>query len=401
MTPLDIPCANSTVPMNDSSAEITTMPQDEAVLLLSRTGQIRWANEAASAMLGYTIEELCQMAFPVTNQSVDAPLGPVATAMQDILAGRSQEIVGDARFPDKAQGRIAARWRLAKLPFAGSEMQVLLTLSERARSGANGIITSEYQKALKRAEDTASERDDTWSQLRDLAARSQNIREEERSRIAREIHDELGQALTLFKLDLSWLTGRLAKLVDDEQRGPLDEKIAGMAEMIDSTLTTVRRISSALRPPLLDELGLKAAIEFHMEEFSKRAGLRYDLEIGAVDSLDASLSTGVFRILQEILTNVARHAKASRVKVILGEREDELVLKVEDNGRGISQKDVRESGHLGIMGMQERAWAMGGGLEIHRRSQAGTRITLKVPILAPRRAEPLRAPVPSEDVLDF
>ncbi|MEO8350609.1 MAG: ATP-binding protein [Chthoniobacteraceae bacterium] len=387
--------------MNDPSVENHTMPQDEAVLLLSRTGQIRWANEAASAMLGYTPEELCQMALPVSNLSAEAALGPVANAMQAILAGERREIVGDARFPDKSQGRIAARWRLARLPSTGSEALVLLTISERTRSGADGVIISDYQKALERAEDTVGERDDTWEQLRDLAARSQNIREEERTRIAREIHDELGQALTLFKLDLSWLTGRIVKVVDDAQRVPLEEKIAGMAEMIDSTLTTVRRISSALRPPLLDELGLKAAIEFHMEEFSKRAALRYDLEIGAVDSLDASLSTGVFRILQEILTNVARHAKASRVKVILSERDDQLVLKVEDNGRGISQKDVRESGHLGIMGMQERAWAMGGGLEIHRRSQGGTRITLKVPILAPKRIEPLRAPVPAEDVLDF
>ena len=153
-----------------------------------------------------------------------------------------------------------------------------------------------------------------------------------------------------------------------------------MERLIHSTLQTVRQILSALRPPLLDELGLKDAIEFQMQQFSKRVGIRYDLDVEPVSALPASTATAVFRIFQEILTNVARHAKASRVRVYLRELSSSLVLKVEDDGCGISEKDLGRSDSFGVLGMQERAWAMGGVLEIHRTSGSGTRVTLKVPI---------------------
>ena len=135
--------------------------------------------------------------------------------------------------------------------------------------------------------------------------------------VAREIHDELDQALTLLRIDLNWLCQQLAKTVSDEARKPLEEKIGTMEQMIHWTLETVRRILAALRPPLLDEVGLKAAIEFHLEDFSKRTAIRYDFDATSVSMLPPSFATAIFRIFQEVLTNVARHSGASRVKVWL------------------------------------------------------------------------------------
>ena len=233
---------------------------------------------------------------------------------------------------------------------------------------------------ITEAKEIEEDRENSQFKLRQLAAQSQNVREEERMIIAREIHDELGQSLTLSKIDLAWLAGRLARTVAEDIRKPLETKISEMERMLDSTLETVRRILSALRPPLLDDLGLKAAIEFHMEDFTKRVGMRSELNIASLEHLPVGHSTAIFRILQEILTNVARHAKASRIRVHLYEAKSHLVLTVEDNGRGISERDVRESKHFGILGMQERAWSIGGELEIYRQSQGGTRVTLKLPI---------------------
>ncbi len=226
------------------------------------------------------------------------------------------------------------------------------------------------------------ERERSRGQLRELAARTQQVREEERMSIAREIHDELGQGLTLLKIDLSWLSGHLGKTVADDVRKPLEERIGKMEQMIHWTLLTVRRILSALRPPLLDELGLKDAIEFHMEEFSQRVGIRYELDVAAVGgTLPANSATATFRIFQEALTNVARHANASRIKVYLHEANSQLVMKVQDNGCGISQEKLLHTGSFGLLGMQERAWAIGGELELHASSRSGTTVTLKVPLV--------------------
>jgi PAS domain S-box-containing protein len=233
---------------------------------------------------------------------------------------------------------------------------------------------------ITEVKDAEMERERSRGQLRALAARNQDVREEERASIAREIHDELGQALTLLKIDLAWLTGRLGTITPEEMREPLQEKITGMERMIHATLQTVRRILTSLRPPLLAELGLKDAIEFQTQEFSNRVGIRYELDVAPVRVFPPNSATGVFRIFQEILTNVARHAKASRIKVALHETDGNLVLMVEDNGCGISQESLRDTKRFGILGMQERAWALGGEVEMHRTSRAGTRVTLRVPL---------------------
>jgi signal transduction histidine kinase len=139
----------------------------------------------------------------------------------------------------------------------------------------------------------------------------------------------------------------------------LEEKITELDRMLDATLDTVRRILSALRPPLLDDLGLKAAMEFHVAEFSKRVGIRYDFQVAPLVQLPLGHATAIFRIFQEILTNIARHAKASRISIQAAEADSQFVLTVEDNGKGISPEDVRELKHFGILGCRSARGLLG------------------------------------------
>lgn len=227
------------------------------------------------------------------------------------------------------------------------------------------------EAALKRSEE----------QFRELATRTMRVREEERMNVAREIHDELGQALTLLRIDLTWLSGRLIGAVTEDARKPLEEKIGSMEQMIHWTLQTVRRIVSTLRPPLLDESGLKDAIEFHLQDFAKRAAVRFEFEATLLSTIPAESATAVFRIFQELLTNIARHANASRIKVQLSESDSHLRLRVHDNGRGISRRDLNDFKSFGLLGMMERASAIGGELEVIGSPRSGTTVTLTIPIV--------------------
>lgn len=226
------------------------------------------------------------------------------------------------------------------------------------------------------------ERERSRAQLRELAAQAHLVREEERISVAREIHDELGQALTLLKMELAWLTGRLSNLGNEELVKPLAEKIGSMEQLIHWTLQSVRRILSSLRPPLLDEAGIKEAIQFHLENFAKRAAIRHQYNANSITPLPVNTATAIFRIFQEILTNVARHANATRLTVKLHETGGFVILSVQDNGCGITQQKLSHSRGFGLLGMQERAWAIGGELEIQGSPRSGTRVVLKVPASA-------------------
>jgi PAS domain S-box-containing protein len=212
-------------------------------------------------------------------------------------------------------------------------------------------------------------------QLRDLADYLQAAREEERTHIAREIHDEFGQALSALNMDLSWLSKRLPA----DQRH-LAEKASAMSDLIDSTIQTVRRVATELRPGLLDDLGLAAAMEWQAEEFTERTGIDCDLYLSNEEIvLERDLATAIFRIFQETLTNVARHAEATEVHVELEDRPDELVLIVRDNGKGITESQVSHPRSLGLMGMRERARSWGGEVVFQGVAGQGTTVTVRVP----------------------
>jgi signal transduction histidine kinase len=219
--------------------------------------------------------------------------------------------------------------------------------------------------------------------LRALAAHLRSVREEEQTRIAREIHDELGQALTGLKMDLAWLTQHLPASAK-----PLRGKTQEMSGLIDGTIHSVRRIASGLRPEVLDEGGLSTAIEWQVKEFQKRTGIRCRITLPEQEpSLSQEQATAVFRILQEVLTNVARHAQATRVDVVMVADPGKLQLEVQDNGRGIAESERRSNKSLGLLGMRERALLINGEIDIAGLKGAGTRVMLSVPLASsPPRA---------------
>jgi PAS domain S-box-containing protein len=214
-------------------------------------------------------------------------------------------------------------------------------------------------------------------QLRALAARLQTVREEESIHIAREIHDELGGALTGLKMDLSWIGKRLS----GQSREAVGPKLRSALELVDETVSKVRNISTELRPSVLDDLGLSAAIEWQAREFQKRTEIRCKLVSLQEDvTLSPEKSTAVFRIFQEILTNVTRHARASLVEVCMEERGGDLILKVSDNGKGFKGGNVGETKSLGLLGMRERAMIFGGRVDVVGAEGRGTTVTVCIPL---------------------
>lgn len=214
-------------------------------------------------------------------------------------------------------------------------------------------------------------------QLRQLSSHLQTVREEERTGIAREIHDELGQQLTGLKMDVTWL----GKKINSESEF-VKEKIDSIVSLIDDIIKTVRKISSDLRPGVLDDLGLVAALEWQSSEFQKRSGIKLAFHSKVEDIHPGKdVTTGVFRIYQEALTNIMRHASATQVTSSLEHTGNMLVLSVSDNGKGFDPATTAGRKTLGLIGMKERAFMMGGELEITSVDGKGTSLTLKVPIL--------------------
>ena len=214
-----------------------------------------------------------------------------------------------------------------------------------------------------------------YQDIRSLASHLVQVREEERTHIAREIHDELGQQLTVMKMDVSWLHEKLGKT--DKA---VSQRTEELKDMLDATVITVRRIASELRPSMLDDMGLGTAIEWHLSEFEKRSGVKTEFDkMQAELSLPDAIKTGLFRIVQESLTNVARYAKAKKVTVSLQQKEGQLLLTIKDNGVGFDKKIIAAKKTLGILGMKERTVMMGGAYEIKSAPGKGTTVLVSVP----------------------
>jgi len=211
-------------------------------------------------------------------------------------------------------------------------------------------------------------------QLRSLAARIEEVREQERSEVARELHDELGQSLTALKMDLRWLEKRL-----DPGRVELTEKVRGLVGLADQTIEMVHRLASRLRPGLLDDLGLSAAIEWLGADCGRRSGLRCDVHVDVPERrIGPKSTTAIFRIVQEALTNIARHASASRVTVRICETDGHLEVLVADDGIGVSDAQVADTRSFGLLGMRERAHALGGQVTVRGDPGKGTSVLLTI-----------------------
>jgi PAS domain S-box-containing protein len=268
----------------------------------------------------------------------------------------------------------------------GAPLSVHLSLNPLRldRTRAVCLIASDLSE-MKRAE---QELRASSEQLRNLTAHLLSVREEERTRISREVHDELGQSLTAVKMDLAWLAGRLP-----QRNGQMLKRIHSTGQLADSIIQSIRRISTELRPAVLD-LGLAAAVEWQVQEFQARSGIQCKVRLLTREVVASNASTAMFRIFQETLTNVARHAKATRVEVVLQKQRDRLVLLIRDNGRGFDQADPSLSKSLGLLGMRERAAILGGQLNISSAPGKGTTVTAWIPLPSPEKSGTIPAATP-------
>lgn len=229
---------------------------------------------------------------------------------------------------------------------------------------------------ITEAKKAARELELSREQLRNLHKHSQDVRERERTRVAREIHDELGQLLTALKIDLSFLARKLPRNLPS-----LSTKVGSMTRVVDMSIESVKRITMDLRPGLLDTLGLDAAMKWQAEEFEKRTGIRCSLRVDPQDiPLRPDQSISVFRIFQETLTNVARHAQATEVRATVIVSGGLLEMAVKDNGVGISEEQVRNSKSYGLMGIRERAYFCGGAAAITGKTGRGTTVVVSIPL---------------------
>jgi signal transduction histidine kinase len=248
-----------------------------------------------------------------------------------------------------------------------------------------GRLVPAVSRAIREAQERAKHRRaeeqlrESHKRLRQLSVYLQTVREEERTRIARAVHDELGQALTGCKLDLSWIVGKFPK---EKDLKPLLEKTRALSAHIDSTIQMVRRIATELRPGILDHLGLAAALEWQANEFQMRTGIKCDVHASLREpGLHPDLNTAFFRIFQETLTNIIRHAGATQVTVYLKERDRRIILEVKDNGRGISKDEISNTRSMGLLNMRERAGLLGGDFKISSGAGGkGTKVTVSIPI---------------------
>jgi signal transduction histidine kinase len=254
--------------------------------------------------------------------------------------------------------------RTAMLRAATEKLQQ--EIAER-KTAAEGLET--------RVKERTSELEKANIELRKLSAHLQSVREQERTNIARDIHDELGQVLTALKIEVSMFANKLHP--DDK----FPDKTESIIKKIDDTIQSVKRICAELRPTILDHFGLSAAIEWHIEEFENRTGIKCNVSLEPREFiLDQDLTTSVFRIFQEALTNVVRHADASEVRVTLRLKDGKIMLEIMDNGKGITKKHFLDSQSFGIMGIRERVNFFGGNVKITGIKDKGTTIMVSIPL---------------------
>ena len=352
--------------MEDSSDAIYTVDSDYRIVSF---------NKAAEALYGYSEPEV------------------VGRPLNDVL-----------RNPMSEEQRADIRWQLLEVGYwkgfvryhtkSGSPLDIAISISRTHddRGQVDGYIMvcrdmterlkaeaklREFNLELARmVEDKTNELQLSNLELRELTARLQRIREEERAAIAREIHDELGQQLTGLKMDLYWIAKRLESGGTEVAR----QKLRATTNLLDETIRTVRRIATDLRPSILDDLGLIAAIEWQSQEFEKRAGIHTVFHSNIPDmDFPPDMAIGIFRICQESLTNVARHASASRVTITLDALEEGVRMTVSDDGTGLDPARMSRK-TLGLIGMKERAIMMGGKLEMGNGESKGFRLSVTVPL---------------------
>jgi PAS domain S-box-containing protein len=341
-------------------AALLELTQD-SVFVIDMEGKVQFWSRGAEAMLGYSKAEatgkiahqMLQTEFPQPFEEITAELMRVGHWEGDLIktAQDGRRVV--------VSGRWALQW--GKRDQAPRVLVINSDITERKRSEESLVLQRE--------------------QLRALAERLQWVREEDRKRVARDLHDQIGQILTAIKMDMTWIVRHLP-----ESEADVLVRLKESIQLINDGVKAVRAICSGLRPGVLDDLGLAAAIEWQASEFATRNGVQCQVSVPPVDlHLDGDRATATFRIFQECLTNVIRHAQATSVRVDLVQEDENILLVVADDGIGFCESGLSDTlGSLGLLGMKERAQFCGGDVQIVSSHGHGTTVTVRVPVDIPR-----------------
>ncbi|HOI74860.1 MAG TPA: PAS domain S-box protein [Syntrophales bacterium] len=318
--------------------------------------RVIFANDGVQAVFGWRARDIVGMSSRILYRT-DADYEAIAEILYNTLEKKRTVSV---EFPCRKKD--------------GTDIDCLVSASRTGESLQEKriVITYEDITERKRAE---AELERSRQQMRNLSAHLQSVREKERTRIARELHDELGQLLTALNTDIVLLNRK----VPEDQR-EIRERIDAMSSLVDMTMKTLKRIYMDLRPGMLDHLGLPVAIEWQASEFTKRTGIHCRVKVEPEDmQLNPDLSTAVFRIFQETLTNIWRHAEAKRVQVSLKLVNGEVRLTVKDNGRGITEEQMAKPDSFGLLGIRERVLYWGGDVAINGQKGKGTTVKVRIP----------------------
>ena len=374
--------------------------QEYGIFHLDPSGNVVSWNAGAARLMGYRAEEIVGKHISVFYPKDDVENGmPESNLAEASRAGQAEEEGWRVR---KDGSRFWANVLLTALrggqrgyaqltrdmterrerEEALTRAKELLELRVEQRAAVLTRVNEELRVEIAERRHAEEQFKETLDQLRALAARLQSVREEERASIAREIHDELGQACTAIKMDLALIGHKITR-----RQTQLRAKIESSMRLVDDMIVTLRRIASDLRPRTLDDLGLAAALEWQGQEFEKRTGIKCHLVLPQEPlNLDPERSTAIFRIFQESLTNVTRHAQATGVEATLEIAEDQLIFRVHDNGKGFDPEEAKAKKSLGLVGMQERALLLQGEVRIEGIPGSGTTMILRIPLLPSAQA---------------
>jgi two-component system sensor kinase len=339
----------------------------DAVVTMDERGMITGWNSQAAAIFGYQERE-------ISGKLLSETILP--------LRYRDAHSNGLQRFLSSGQGQILnRRVELSALHKDGSEFPIELSVTALTIEGRK--VFSAFLRDISERKQAERALKEAYEQLRELTGRLTEAEEIERRRLARELHDEFGQALTGLKFDVAWLTKEMSRPNKLPDVAGIKAKTVGMSQAIDGLIKSVRATAAALRPGVLDDLGLVAALEWLAASFHEHTGLPCDLMIDASVrdvSTDLALATTVFRGAQELLTNVMRHAQASKASMRLTAADGQMVLTVGDDGRGFTPEQWKQGRSLGLRGLQERVHLVGGSVAIVSAPGAGTEVTLALPM---------------------
>jgi PAS domain S-box-containing protein len=340
----------------------------DAIITIDTSETILIFNSAAEVMFGYLAQDVLKM-----------PLSKLIP--QSHRAGHQAHVQAFSHSGDTAR-KMGSKLELTGLRANGEEFPLDASISRAVSDGKvyMTVILRDLTKQVK----AQNELDRARTELRELSIASQTAREEEKSRISRELHDELGQNLTALKMDLSWLETHTANDVVARVA-----RIRAMQGVLDSTVVATRRIAADLRPMMLDDLGLKAALEWSTQDFSRRTSIPCVLVIdGDLLDLDTNLQSALYRTVQECLTNITRHSQATQVEIKTQVGQTTVQLQVHDNGIGIDDRARSKRGSFGLIGIRERIYILGGKVAIESQLGLGTQVTIDLPLTPNSQEKP-------------